>query len=182
VTSRLDDFLAVDDPDVLASPEPDTAEAIVETPEVAAVELTVDRRTGVVRQAGADASGEWIIEFKRAAERSLYTFCVGVMGRNYLNRTLHLPWCDGLQRVPPRRKLRLLPRFHGKTSIVGQCMPVHMFIQPAETNPYFPGTAGSETTILLAGEKVELMSDNLRVIATAFESNQRLRGLWPHRC
>lgn len=143
-------------------------------------ELVVDRRTGVVRQAGADSTGAAIIEFKQQAERSLFLFMAGVLGRRDLTISLHKPLCDGLQRVPPRRKLRLYPRHHRKTSIVSHGLPLHMTIQPAENNVYFPGYAGTDARILLSGETETLMKGALRVIQTTYETNKILRGLWPH--
>jgi hypothetical protein len=113
------------------------------------------------------------------AERDLYVFSKGVMGRRYLTRHLHLPVCKGLQKIPPFRKLRLLPRDHAKTSIVSHCLPPHIIIQPKERNCYFPGMQGTECRILLAGETEPRATGNLRVIRHAFEANQLLRALWP---
>lgn len=177
MSRTLDDFLAAEAAETapLAQPEMDPS-ALVD-------EVVVDRRTGAVRQAGADTSGEFIAGFKRAAERSLFTFCVGVLGRTYLTRGLHEPVCDWLTDFTVgRRKGLLLPREHAKTSIVAHGMPCHMFIQPAEENIYFPGMAGSDTTIVLACETEERGADHVRVIESAFESNEILRGLWPHVC
>ena len=55
-------------------------------------------------------------------------------------------------------------------------------IQPAETNVYLPGFEGASTRILLAGETATNTEHQLRWIETQFESNARLRALWPHRC
>jgi len=74
-------------------------------------EVVVDRRTGQPRHAGADQSdGPWIMQFRRRAEQSLYVFAKGVLGLTRLTPTLHKPLCAGLTRIPPYRKLRLLPR------------------------------------------------------------------------
>ncbi len=132
------------------------------------------------RQAGADArEGAFIKRLKTLAETQLYVFSKAVMGRGYLTKSLHLPLCESLQRCPPFRKLRLLPRDHAKTSVVAHCLPAHILIQPPETNPYFPKLRGTECRIMLSGETERRAVSNLRVIATAFESNTVLRALWP---
>lgn len=168
----FNDFL-----DSLTPPPPATRD---ERDDDTPVELVVESRTGKIRQAGADTRGAWVEDFKRDCERSLFKFCVGVLGRKYLTPALHKPLCDDLQRVPPHRKLRLYPREHCKTTIVGQGLPLHLIIQPADSNMYFPGMAGTDTRLLLSGETEALASRNLRVIRNVAESNNIFRGLWPH--
>jgi hypothetical protein len=143
-------------------------------------EVVVDSKTGLPRQAGAGSpEGEFIKQTKLKAETDLYVFSVAIMGRSYLTRELHLPICRSLQQVPPYRKLKLMPRDHAKTSIVGHCLPPHIIIQPAETNIYFKGLRGTECRILLSGETEKRAKGNLRVIRSAFEGNQLLRTFWP---
>lgn len=145
-------------------------------------EVIVDRN-GQPRQAGADVQdGEAIREIRRVAERDLFFFSKGIIGRQYLTAHLHKPVCDNLQKAPPYRKLLLMPREHAKTSIVAHCLPLHILIQPAEGNVYFPGHAGTEQRIMLAGESERRSKSNLRVIATNLESNKLLRALWPSIC
>lgn len=143
-------------------------------------ELVIEKRTGTIRQAGADATGTAIVEFKEQAERSLFVFMHGVLGRRYLTKSLHKPFCDGLQDRTKRRKLRLYPRNHGKTSVVSHGLPLHMVIQPTERNLYFPGVSGLDTRILLSGETEGLVETNIKVIRSVAESNKIFRGLWPH--
>ena len=145
-------------------------------------EIAIDAKTGLPRQAGAALpEGQFIKEFKHACEQSLFAFGKGVMGRDYLTDHLHLPVCQFLQKTPPFRKMLLMPRDHAKTSLVSHCLPAHILIQPAEGNVYFPGVDGSENRILLSGESATRAESNLRVIRSAFESNQVLRALWPER-
>ena len=144
-------------------------------------ELIADSKRQQVRQAGADREGEWVKKFKKAAEQNLYVFSKGVMNRDYLTKHFHLEVARFLQKSPPYRKMLLLPRNHGKTSLVSHCLPIHILIQPADGNIYFPGLAGSECRILLAGEKEDRAKDNLRVISAAFTGNPLLRALWPER-
>ena len=73
-------------------------------------ELIVNSRTGEVRQAGADRSGKFVVEFREACEQSLFAFAKGVLGLSRMNHTLHKPTSEWLQQCPPNRKLLLLPR------------------------------------------------------------------------
>lgn len=146
-------------------------------------EIIIDRRTGRARQAGTDGTRDEFIEtFRANAERSLYFFSKGVMGRDRLTMALHGDACKFLQRIPPYRKLMLMPRDHYKTTLVAQCLPTHILIQPRATNCYFANKDGAESCILLIGETLDRAEKNLRFIQTAFESNVLVRTLWPHRC
>lgn len=165
MSTWLDDYLATD----------------VGTAHAAQTEIVVDRRTGRARQAGAThADGAFVQGIRLRAEASLFVFAKGIMGRTYLTKALHRPICEWLQRRPPMRKLLLLPREHGKSTLVGHCLPIHILIQPAETNAYFPGEPGCEQRIILAGETAQRATDALRVVETAYESNELLRAFWPH--
>ncbi len=142
----------------------------------------VVEENGAVRQAGADHEGQFLKALRIACERQLYLFARCVMGRKYLTKKLHMAFCRDLQRCPPYRKMRLMPRDHAKTSVVSHCLPPHIIIQPAASNIYFPGLAGSECRIMLAGETERRAKNNLRVVATAFEGNRLLRAMWPSLC
>lgn len=144
-------------------------------------ELVVDKR-GQPRQAGADREGEFVAKFRGAAESSLYFLAKAVLGLDRLTNTLHKPVAEWLQRVPPYRKLLLMPRDHLKTSIVSRSLPIHLLIQPAQGNIYFPGKRGADTRILLATETAPLGEKQLRWIETRFEQGRRLRALWPDVC
>lgn len=144
-------------------------------------EFVVERKTGQVRQAGASrAQGAFIQTFKSAAEQSLYCFLRGVMNHHFLDPNLHKPVCDWLTRVPPFRKMLLMPRNHGKTTIVAQGIPLHAMIQPAATNIYYKKMPGSHLRLVLAGETEDMAVRNLRYIKMALENNVLLRALWPH--
>jgi len=149
-------------------------------------EIIVDRKTGAVRQAGSDPSGgtgAFVGQFKAEAERNLFTFAVGVLGRTYLTRTLHAPVCNWLLDFTKfRRKLLLMPREHCKTTLIGHALTPHMVIQPKDANIYIAGLDGRDTTIVLAGESADRASDALRVVQSVFEGNTIFRALWPHVC
>jgi len=148
----------------------------------AKAEILLDRKTGQARQAGAaSAEGAWIATQRRKMEGSLYAFNKGVLGKTFLTESLHLPVCQFLQRVPPMRKAILLPREHAKTTIVSHGLPIHILIQPKEANIYFPGEDGADQRIIMTGETEARMTDALRVVESAFETNEVLRALWPHR-
>lgn len=160
----------------LASPLTD------ESPQYEYKEVVVDR-DGQPRQAGADsAEGEFIREFRLAAEKSLFIFLKGVLNRHFLTSHFHQDICNFAQTCPPFRKLILMARSHAKTAIVSGGLPIHILVQPAEGNIYFPGIEGSECRILLAGETETMAKKNLRVIKTIFDENKTFRALWPHRC
>ena len=169
VSQFLTDYLTADSPigDEVAPP---------------AAEIVVDRKSGLARQAGADTpEGAWVLGFKLRAERSLYVFCKGVLGRQYLTVGLHRPICQFIQTSPPRRKGVLLPREHGKTSLVSHGLPIHILIQPKSGNIYFPDEEGADQRIILIGETETRATDAMRVIQSAFEMNDTIRALWPHR-
>ncbi len=144
-------------------------------------EFTVDRRTGLVRHAGATtAAGRHVMKFKALAERNLFVFSKGVLGLDRLNPVLHQDVCDWLQVIPAYRKLLLIPRDHLKSSIVAGSLPIHMLIQPKEHNVYRPGEDGRDTRILLATETTKLSTKQLRWIQNKLDTNEILRSLWPH--
>lgn len=149
--------------------------------ELSAREVIIDRN-GQPRQAGAStAEGAYIQRFKKRAEESLYIFGKGVLNRHFLTPHFHQDVCKFIQKVPPFRKLVMLPREHAKTTIVSGALPPHILIQPAETNIYFPGLAGSECRILLCGETETMAKKNLRVIQSVFMENKVFRAFWPER-
>lgn len=161
----------------------DFAEDVVPPQPTSTHEVILDKKTGQARQAGATTpEGAWIKTYREKMEGSLYAFAKGVLGKTYLTENLHLPVCRFLQKVPPQRKGVLLPREHGKTTIVSHSLPLHILIQPKARNIYFPGEDGAEQRIVLSGEVEGLMAKHLRVISAAFETNDVLRALWPHRC
>lgn len=147
-------------------------------------ELVVEPN-GKPRQAGArpalDNPDEWVARMRTRAERSLFFFTKGVLGKHFLSPALHGWLCGWLQQVPPRRKLCLMPREFGKSAIVSDSLPLHILIQPKDGNIYFPGEDGSDTRILLVCETEKRSADHLRVLQSAMESNKLLRALWPHR-
>src|SRR5216684_2504719 len=113
-------------------------------------------------------------------ERSLYWFAKIIFGFDGFSDSLHLPTCNWLQNVPPRRKCLLMPRDHYKTSIA-QALVAHIIIQPQDANVYWPGVDGSNLRILYAAETDETAKKRIGLIQRHFESNELLRALWPHK-
>lgn len=147
-----------------------------------AIELVIDRKTGRVRQAGAtEAEGRWVLDLKTRCERSLYVFEKVVLRRADFTPTLHKPGCDWLQTVPPWRKMMLWPREHCKTSMVGHGLPLHVQIQSATSNPYFPDEDGADIPILYITLNEKLAKGAIRVQQAAWLTNDLLRAFWPHR-
>jgi hypothetical protein len=143
-------------------------------------EIIVEKKTGRVRQAGATHEGKLIENLRRDAEQDLYYFSWVILDMWWLSPSLHPPVCQWLQTVPPYRKMLMMPRNHGKSCLVGQAMPLHMFVQPKDTNLYYPGQPGTNTRILMVGESQQRACDHLGVIASNLMGNDLLRGLWPH--
>jgi hypothetical protein len=143
-------------------------------------EFVVDQRTGEARQAGSDGPGEFIEEARRQMQSSLFYFAYGALGLTRLTNSLHLPVCNWLTKIPPYRKLLLLPRDHLKTSMM-RSLCLHMLIQEPETNLYFPGKPGEETRILYAGETATNAEHQLSWMQSQLETNTLLRGFWPHK-
>lgn len=159
-------------------------------------ELVIDARTGAARQAGSAPAQRGmlsaeLLRWRTAYERSLFAFARGVLGKRFLTAGFHREGCQFIQRVPPFRKLLMWPREHGKSAILSDTVPVHMLIQPADANVYFPTEldgrvlhepiGGEDTRIVLTCETLDRGKDHMRVVQEAFESNKRLRALWPHR-
>lgn len=152
-------------------------------------ELVIDRTTGRIRQAGADGEGAFVEAERRRCEQDLYYFCRTVLDMWWLYPPLHVPVCRWLQKVPPRMKGLLMPRNHCKSTLVAQALPLHMLIQPAMQNAYFPTAVrrqnglppleGRKTRILMVGENVDRIGDHYRPIKNALESNELLRSWWP---
>jgi len=146
-------------------------------------EFVIEKKSGRVRQAGASrAQGQFIALFKQSCEADLYCFLRGVLNHWFFDAGLHKPVCDWLTKFPPYRKMLLMPRNHGKTTIVAQGIPLHAMIQPAATNIYYPGMPGNHLRVVLAGETEEMAVRNLRFIKMSLENNALLRALWPHIC
>ena len=146
------------------------------------VEILVNKKTGRARQAGASQDeGELVELFRSKCEGSLYSFCKGILGLTRLTKNLHREVCRRAQKIPPYRKLFLLPRDHLKTSIFSRGMPIHMLIQPKERNVYRPSQEGSSTRILLSNETSTNAEHFLRWIEGRYEACELLRALWPHR-
>jgi hypothetical protein len=158
------------------------AKGRVEPIEYLTREVVIDRN-GAPRQAGTDAQeGQFIERLRETAEKNLYFFLKAILNRHFLTNKLHKPVCEFQQKIPPFRKLTLMPREHAKTAIVSGGLPLHIIIQPADGNCYFPGLEGSECRILLMGETQDMAEKNLRVLQSISEENQLFRALWPHRC
>ncbi len=151
--------------------------------EISPDEFVIDRKTGLVRQAGAaNSMGSYVMQFREAAERSIFVFAKGVLGLSRLTPHLHKVCCDFLIQTPPYRKMLLLPRDHLKTSICSRTLPIHMLIQPKASNLYLPGKDGADTRILLAAKTATNAQHQLRWIETKFEQCDILQALWPHKC
>jgi len=145
-------------------------------------EILVDD-IGNVRQAGSTSlNTQFIKTFKKMAERNLYFFSRNILGLTRLTPHLHRDFCDFIQKSPPYRKLGLMPRDTFKSTIVAKSLPIHIFIQPRDSNIYFPGVEGRHVKGLLVCEIEARASKHLQWIQAQFEKNRLLRALWPEAC
>jgi hypothetical protein len=115
---------------------------------------------------------------RKAAEGSLFYFCRAILNL-YWFADLHRDMCAFLPAMDKRRKLLLIPRDHGKTTLV-KALITHMLIQPQDNNIYFPNVSGTNVRIILAGETTKNASRHLRSIESTVEKNSLLSMLWPH--
>jgi len=143
----------------------------------------VIQRNGEARQAGTtDPNGRLLKLVKKRSEVDLHFFCKAVLGLTRLTNHLHKDVCEFIQRIPPYRKLIMLPRDCFKSTIVAKALPLHKFIQPKESNLYWPGHDGLECKILLSCETEHHASKHIQWIQQHYERNALLRALWPDKC
>lgn len=131
-----------------------------------------------VRQAGADAHTDLSDDLRAASEQSLYVFSKAIMGMNKFVAHLHKPLCDWMQQIPPRRKVLLTPRDTFKTSMA-RCLGIHVTIQSADSNVYFPGRSGMNLRLLYAAENERRALSRIGWIRRQYSNNRLLRALWP---
>lgn len=149
-------------------------------------ELIIDAKTGQPRQAGTlGEEAQFVLHYRKKAEESLYVFAKTIVGYSLLTAKLHLPFCNYLQKIPPYRKLSLMPRLHYKTT-VDKALAIHIFIQPKESNCYYPNgfphlghADGRSSRVLFGSTTVDLAKVILGEIALRIETNQKLKALWP---
>lgn len=152
-------------------------------PELTPADIVVEAKSGRVRQAGAgSAEGDTMMALKAQCQRDLFTFAKFILKRKRLTPNFHGSLCRRIQRVPPRRKQYLIPMGTYKTTIISQSLPIHIHIQDADTNPYWPGLDGADMRIMLGCEAQELASSRMRWVQQQWEDNTLLRAFWPHRC
>ena len=88
-------------------------------------EVIIDK-SGQVRQAGSlDFNSRFIKLLKKKAETDLFFFARSILGLDRLTTHLHKAVCHFIQKIPPYRKLILLPRDTFKsTSIHAICLTI----------------------------------------------------------
>lgn len=118
-------------------------------------------------------------QMRIAAEGSLFLFARFILGLTFFTEQFHKSLAEFLHEPRYYRKLALAPRDHAKTMMI-KAQILHALIQPKNNNIYFPGVAGNELRIVLAGESLENASRHIRVIRIYIEKNPLLRTLWPH--
>jgi hypothetical protein len=141
-------------------------------------ELVIHR--GRIRQAGSEPHTDISSDLRTACEGSLYIFAKTILGMSKFVAHLHKPLCDWMQGVPPRRKLLLTPRDTFKTSMA-RALGIHVTIQAAASNPYFPGRDGMNLRLLYAAENERRALSRIGWIRRQYSNNRLLRSLWEDR-
>ena len=125
-------------------------------------------------------------QIRIASEASLFYFSTVVLGRKWLSPVLHRDMAEFMtargawaHTADRRRRLELIPRDHVKTTLVKDQI-LHLAIQPADSNIYFPGTPGIDCRTILAGETTKNASRHLRSVEDVVEQNKLFQALWPH--
>lgn len=125
---------------------------------------------------------EWV---RRKSERELWFFSRWILGNDYLSLgTFHRKeLCPFFTDYSiSRSKLALVPMGHLKTTVSSRSIPLHVLIQPAQGNIYFPGKLGRNCRILIAQESEQKSKDNLSVSKENLEGNPLIHWLWPQVC
>jgi hypothetical protein len=126
-----------------------------------------------------DKFHDWL---KLHAERELWFFSRWILGnellgKGHFHRDEVCPFLTDYSKS--RSKLLMLPFTHLKTTIATRSIPLHVIIQPASHNLYFPGMKGVNARTLLIGESERRSKTNLSWIRGHLETNELLWWLWP---
>lgn len=106
-------------------------------------------------------------EMRRLCKESLYYLCKVVLGYDRLVPHVHMPMCDFCDQVKAKRRLKLMPRTHFKTTI----WTIGLSIQDIIKNP--------NVTILLVADTSTNAKRFMREIQQHFEMNELFRWLFP---
>lgn len=158
--------------------------------DIAAMRVRLRGEPGCELFAERRSDKAFLEEFKTRCERSLYfftKFCGSPTGATAPDLTphLHKGVCKWLQEWPDigaseeRIKLLMMPTQHLKTAMASHGLPLHMTIQPEESNLYFPGMLGRNVRIAMIGESADKAEENLSVVTSQLTDNAWIRQLWP---
>lgn len=143
-------------------------------------DLTAELTTGGEQvPSGPEEFQKWL---RKRSERDLWFFSRYILGNEYLGAgTFHRnEVCPFLTDFGKNRfKLLMLPMGHLKTTVASRSLPLHILIQPARSNLYFPGKLGRDCCILLANENEEKSKENLSVLKQHLQENELIYWLWP---
>jgi len=119
---------------------------------------------------------------KRNAERELWFFSRWILGNDLLgkgrfHRDEVCPFLTDFSKS--RSKLLMLPMTHLKTTVASRSIPLHLIVQPAASNVYFPGIKGVNTRTLLASENENKSKENLAYVRSHLETNELIWWCWP---
>jgi hypothetical protein len=125
---------------------------------------------------------EFRLWLKKRAEKELWFFSRWILGNDLLGKgRFHRDEvCPFLTNYSTSRsKLLMLPMTHLKTTVASRSIPLHLIVQPAASNIYFPGMKGVNSRTLLASENELKSKENLSYVRAHLESNELLWWCWP---
>ena len=148
-------------------------------------ESTLDELRAGLRETGEEFPDEpeafrlWV---KKRAEADLWFFSCWILGNDLLrkgrfHRDEVCPFLTDFSKS--RSKLLMLPMTHLKTTVASRSIPLHLIVQPAAHNVYFPGIKGVNTRTLIASDSEVNSKKNLAVIRGHLETNELIWWLWP---
>lgn len=106
---------------------------------------------------------------RKVAEADFWYFCKFVLGFNLLEERIHKPLCDALADPANTRMTIMLPRGWFKSTVGAIAYPIWRAVK----NP--------DVRIAIIQNSAENAKDKLSQISQQFDTNQKLRTLWPER-
>ena len=126
------------------------------------------------------------LELRKRCLRSLFSFCVAVMGYDDVTDTLHRDVCEFIE-DPAKRKQLTLPRGFLKTCLASIAYPIWIALKREEADEFPEGinpndalfNLGPNIRILVASNVVTNANKIIGMIKKVYERNQALMVLFP---
>ena len=126
------------------------------------------------------------LELRKRCLRSLYCFCVAVMGYDDIIDELHGDYCRFLERPSPRKQATM-PRGFVKTWIGSIAFPIWITLLRKERDEFPSGVdpgdkfynLGSNMRILIASYVISNSEKMIGLVRKTYESNMAMQMLFP---